>query len=80
VLHTRTAVRPIAAVQPEAAHVGYESDVIEVTEEYVYRPLVRPFAAAARAARRLQSGRLDAYLGYMLIALIAVLAVVTALS
>jgi hydrogenase-4 component B len=80
VLHTRTAVRPIAPVQPEAAHVGYESDVIEVTEEYVYRPLVRPFAAAARAARRLQSGRLDAYLGYMLIALIAVLAVVTALS
>jgi hydrogenase-4 component B len=46
----------------------------------VYRPLVRPFAAATRAARRLQSGRLDAYLGYMLIALIAVLAVVTALS
>jgi hydrogenase-4 component B len=80
VLHTRTAVRPIAAAQPDVAHVGYESDVIEVTEEYLYRPLVRPFAMATRAARRLQSGRLDAYLGYMLIALIAVLAVVTALS
>jgi formate hydrogenlyase subunit 3/multisubunit Na+/H+ antiporter MnhD subunit len=80
VLHTRTAVRPIAPAQPEVAHVGYESDVIEVTEEYLYRPLVRPFAMVTRAARRLQSGRLDAYLGYMLIALIAVLAVVTALS
>ena len=32
-----------------------------------------------RAAQRLQSGRLDAYLAYMLIALIAVLAAVTAL-
>ena len=80
VLHTRTAVRPIAPAQPDVAHLGYESDVIEVTEEYVYRPLLRPFAMVTRAVRRLQSGRLDAYLGYMLIALIAVLAVVTALS
>ncbi len=63
-----------------APHVGYTSDVIEVTEQYLYRPLVRPLAAAGRAARRLQSGRLDAYLAYMLIALVAVLAVVTALA
>ena len=40
----------------------------------------RPVLALARAARRLQSGRLDAYLAYMLIALIAVLSVVIALS
>jgi hydrogenase-4 component B len=33
-----------------------------------------------RAARRLQSGRLDAYLAYMLIALIAAIAVVVALA
>ena len=32
------------------------------------------------AAKRLQSGRLDAYLLYMLIALIAVIAAVTALA
>jgi hydrogenase-4 component B len=32
-----------------------------------------------RQSQRLQSGRLDAYLAYMLIALIAVLAVVTGL-
>lgn len=33
-----------------------------------------------RVVKRLQSGRLDAYLAYMLIALIAILAVVTALG
>jgi hydrogenase-4 component B len=63
-----------------APHVGYESDVIEVVEQYVYRPLLGPLMALGRAARRLQSGRLDAYLAYMLIALVAVLAVVIALA
>ena len=48
-------------------------------EEYVYRPVRRPFLLLVRAAQRLQSGRLDAYLAYMLIALVAVLAVVTGL-
>jgi hydrogenase-4 component B len=95
VLHTRTAVRRIASADGTAAaepgpdsvrnaaavaHVGYESDVIEVVEEYLYRPLVGPLMALARAARRLQSGRLDAYLAYMLIALVAVLAAVIALA
>jgi hypothetical protein len=36
--------------------------------------------ALVRTAKRLQSGRLDAYLAYMPIALIAILAVVTALG
>ena len=36
--------------------------------------------ALIRTAKRLQSGRLDAYLAYMLIALITILAVVTALG
>jgi hydrogenase-4 component B len=61
-----------------AAHVGYSSDVIEVVEEYIYRPVLRPFLMLVRLAQRLQSGRLDAYLAYMLIALVAILAVVTA--
>jgi hydrogenase-4 component B len=61
------------------AHVGFSSDVIEVVEEYLYRPLRRPFLLLVRLAQRLQSGRLDAYLAYMLIALVAVLAVVTGL-
>ncbi len=61
-------------------HRGYPSDVIEVVEQYLYRPVLRPVAALGRAVRRLQSGRLDAYLAYMLIALVALLAVVAGLS
>jgi hydrogenase-4 component B len=61
-------------------HLGYTSDVVELVEEYVYRPAARPLLAVVRAVKRLQSGRLDAYLAYMLIALIAALAVVTALG
>lgn len=65
---------------PAGAHLGYTTDVVEIVETYLYRPLRRPVLAAAALARRLQSGRLDAYLTYMLIALIAVLAVVTAMT
>ena len=38
------------------------------------------FMAVVTAVKRLQSGRLDAYLLYMLIALVAVIAVATALA
>jgi hydrogenase-4 component B len=68
------------ASPPGPAHVGYYSDVIEVVEEYLYRPALRPVQALTRQAKRLQSGRLDAYLAYLLIALIALLAVVAAVS
>jgi hydrogenase-4 component B len=70
---------PAGGPAGQVAHVSYSSDVIEVVEEYLYRPLLRPLAAVVRLAKRLQSGRLDAYLAYMLIALVAMLAVVTAL-
>jgi hypothetical protein len=96
VLHTRAEIRtldpgpaetastpggPSAAVTPGAgAHLGYSSDVIEVVETYLYRPLVQPLMMVVRAAKRLQSGRLDAYLAYMLIALIAVIAIVVAMA
>jgi formate hydrogenlyase subunit 3/multisubunit Na+/H+ antiporter MnhD subunit len=63
-----------------SAHLGYSSDVVEAVEAFLYRPLLRPLRAVVRAAKRLQSGRLDAYVGYMLIALLAVLAVVLALN
>jgi hydrogenase-4 component B len=63
---------------PRPPHLGYTSDVVELVEEYLYRPLARPMMALVRTAKQLQSGRLDAYLAYMLIALIAILAVVTA--
>jgi hydrogenase-4 component B len=68
------------AVQEQAAHLRYASDVVEVVETYLYRPALGAFMAIVAAAKRLQSGRLDAYLLYMLIALIAVIAVVTALA
>ncbi|MGH3630507.1 MAG: proton-conducting transporter membrane subunit, partial [Sciscionella sp.] len=61
------------------AHLGYTSDVVELVERYLYQPLLKPFMAIVRAAKRMQNGRLDAYVGYMLIAFIAVLAVVVAL-
>ncbi len=85
VLHTRAGVTRLgtgneddgAAAVPAAPHIEYSSDVVEVTEQYLYRPFRRPFAMLVRLAQRLQSGRLDAYLAYMLVALIAVLAVVT---
>lgn len=96
VLHTRAELRtldpgkgetagtpggPSSAITPGAgAHLGYSSDVIEVVETYLYRPLVRPLMMVVRAAKRLQSGRLDAYLAYMLIALIAAIAIVAALA
>ena len=68
-------------VSPDAAaHLRYASDVMEVVETYLYRPLLGFFMAIVTAAKRLQSGRLDAYLLYMLIALVAVIAVVTALA
>ena len=64
----------------QAAHLRYASDVMEVVETYLYRPVLRAFLAVVAVAKRLQSGRLDAYLLYMLIALIALIAVVTALA
>jgi hydrogenase-4 component B len=71
----------VGAIEAEATGgVAYVSDVVEVTEAYLYRPLLAPARRLVRAARRLQSGRLDAYLLYMLIAFVAVLAVVTATS
>ena len=68
------------ADREQVAHLRYASDVVEVVETYLYRPLLRSFLAVVAVAKRLQSGRLDAYLLYMLIALIAIIAVVTALA
>jgi len=72
--------RPDPAQGEAAAHLRYASDVMEVVETYLYRPALGFFTAVVTAAKRLQSGRLDAYLLYMLIALIALIAAVTALA
>ena len=58
----------------------YRVDVVDLVERYFYQPLITALLAASRQARRLQSGRLDAYMTYMLIAVIAVLAVVITTS
>jgi formate hydrogenlyase subunit 3/multisubunit Na+/H+ antiporter MnhD subunit len=65
---------------PAVPHLRYVSDVVELVEQYLYRPLARPVLWLVRQVKRLQSGRLDAYLGYMLIAFVAMIAVVAALS
>lgn len=83
VLHTRSTLE--RQTEEPAPSVGqsravYSSDVVEVVEEYLYRPLEMPMRWLVTAARRLQSGRLDSYLTYMLIALLAVLALVAALA
>jgi len=62
------------------AELGYTSDVVEIVGAFVYRPLIRGGLVIVTVAKKLQSGRLDAYVAYMLIALLAVLAVVTALA
>ena len=85
VLHTHAELRPVAAEEngaeaPGQPHLEYTSDVIEVVGTFLYRPGRAAFAVLVAAAKRLQSGRLDAYLLYMLIALMAIIAVVTALA
>jgi len=60
--------------------LSYRVDVVEIVEHYLYRPLWLTLLRIARLAKKLQSGRLDAYLTYMMITLVAVLAIATALS
>ncbi len=71
---------PVAFEDADRAGASYTTDVVEVVETFLYRPLLTPLRRAVGAAKRLQSGRLDAYISYILITLIALLAVVVALS
>jgi formate hydrogenlyase subunit 3/multisubunit Na+/H+ antiporter MnhD subunit len=89
VLHTQAGVEELAPRRSGPAegyedervpHLRYASDVVEVVESWLYRPVARLFLTVVAVAKRLQCGRLDAYLLYMLIALIAVVATVTALA
>ncbi len=54
--------------------------VAEPVESYLYQPLLAGYLAVVRAAKKLQSGRLGAYVGYMLAVLIVVLVVAAALG
>lgn len=91
ILFTRTALQRLHEQQPQRdtgypglrapdATLGYTSDVVEVVDTYLYQPLRRPLRAVVGAAKRLQSGRLDAYIAYMLIALVGVIALVVAMA
>lgn len=58
---------------PTGAYLGYTSDVVEVVERYFYRPLRKPLSMLVRQAKRLQSGRSDAYVTYVLVAVVGML-------
>jgi hydrogenase-4 component B len=64
--------------QEDSGLFTYRVAVVDVVERYFYQPLIAVLLTVSRLARRLQSGRLDAYMTYMLIAVLAVLAVVIA--
>jgi len=63
----------------EETHVETRTIVVEPVETYLYRPLRSAMLGVARMAKRLQSGRLNAYVAYMLFALLAALALTAAL-
>ncbi len=64
----------------EAPGATYSTDVVEIVEAYLYRPVLGPLRRLVALVKRLQSGRLDAYVGYMLIVVVALLAVVVAMA
>ncbi|MGC4112733.1 MAG: hypothetical protein QM747_20395 [Nocardioides sp.] len=70
----------VPGVPADGIRLTYQVDVVEIVGRYLYRPAYVVLQAAARLATRLQSGRLDAYMGYMLIVLLAVVALVAATS
>ena len=78
-----TLYRPVRTLRVEAgAHplfpqsVEYESGITHVIDRYLYGPAMSGALAAARVGRRLQSGSLRQYLGYMLLTLILLLALI----
>jgi hydrogenase-4 component B len=70
---------PGAAV-PGVAHVESTTRVVEPVEAYLYQPAWRAVSKLVDAARRLQSGSLNAYVAYMLGALVVALVVVAVLG
>jgi formate hydrogenlyase subunit 3/multisubunit Na+/H+ antiporter MnhD subunit len=73
----RDARSPVGA---PAHHTVYTTDVVELVETFLYRPLLGPLRRLVSRVKRLQSGRLDAYVSYLLITLVALLAVVVAFA
>jgi hypothetical protein len=67
---------PASGSTATAAHVEVRTTVIEPVETYLYRPARATWLWLAAGAKRLQSGRLEAYVGYMLVTLLVLLAIV----
>jgi hypothetical protein len=83
VLGTRREETPLESVADGIrgrGQVEYTTSIVEPVETYLYRPLRSGMLTIARLAKRLQSGRLEAYVAYMLFALIVALAVSAALQ
>lgn len=68
-LRTESAVHPFFRTR-----VTYEGGITPVFERYVYTPARRAVLVLARQGRRLQSGSLRLYLGYILVTLLLLLA------
>ena len=64
--------------QGEHLHLETVTRVVEPVETYLYRPLREAALAATWVVKKLQSGRLNAYVSYMLIALLIALALTAA--
>ena len=71
-------------VHPESRYFvqsrTYRSEIVPWFERYVYAPLVRWVAAGAAHTRAIQSGSAHAYLAYLVVALLALLAISLAWS
>jgi len=71
-------------VHPESRYFvqsrTYRSEIVPWFERYLYAPLVRRVAAAAGRTRAIQSGSAHAYLAYLVVALLALLAISLAWS
>jgi hydrogenase-4 component B len=83
VLGTRRSTGPVGGGTgdngDEMSDIETRTKVIEPFETYLYRPSRAVALWASEGARRLQSGSLNAYVAYMLIALLAALALAAAL-
>jgi hydrogenase-4 component B len=64
---------------PRRGHIETSTRVVEPVETYLYRPAWTALLKVANVARRLQSGSLNAYVAYMLVAIVVALAVAAAL-
>jgi len=80
-LGTRRLEMPAESVADQTrarGRVEYTVRVIEPVETYLYRPIRSGALGISRLLKRLQSGHLEAYVAYMLLAVIIALAITAA--